>query len=317
LQEPFPRTGGLPPAPGLGLGPAGQRPGRAGPRPAGGHRATDKTTAAVSPLDLIGTSSSAAAGEASSSADTGGWTPRRRAAEPLTYPPGRQQSGHFTVTEAGSNTSSSFTVVETAVVDYALSVDPTGHDVWDETAVLDYLDQQATGTQTQTDSFTTHVEGDGPNFQPDGGAWGGLGTSSSANPFSFGLFNYNQARFALGANWTQFAWNETGQGSSSLVDNESSSSTTTAGGATTASNQTSHEDDQFSESFSYRETGSNNNGQVTVNTYSAVVQEHNAQTLDAGTTLGSSPIQGSNGGDVVHAVAHQYQTSDTDATVTQ
>src|SRR5262249_48246521 len=152
---------------------------------------------AIQPVRFVSSSATTAPGMACPLA--GGQTPS---------PPGDPQDGTYvvTITESGSEARGSFTLHQTGTASYHPAVNTSQHYAWDVSASVDYTITQDSGGTSGSDSFTDHREGDGSNIQVDGGSWGGPADSNSANPFSFGLYDYNRTRFALDANWTQFTW---------------------------------------------------------------------------------------------------------------
>jgi hypothetical protein len=224
--------------------------------------------------------------------------------------PGYTQSGHYTITitQTGSNTSDSFTLVETAVVDYDLSLNPTSQWTWDADVAFEYDFRRGTTTQTGTDGFTTTLTGSG-SIVVDGGQWGGTAEANDANPFTFGFYNYNSGHFSVAGQWDTFGWVETGHGYNSLIYGGTEAPTTTVAGQVTSSNFSVWASVYSSNSFAYLLGGSQVSASVAVGTYSLYASGLSTQSSEAVGSVVQSPTAGGSGDSVSASYESQASNS--------
>jgi hypothetical protein len=224
--------------------------------------------------------------------------------------PGYTQSGHYTITitQTGSNTSDSFTLVETAVVDYDLSLNPTSQWTWDADVTFEYDFRRGTTTQTGTDGFTTTLGGTG-TIVVDGGKWGGTAEANDGNPFTFGFYNYNSGHFSIAGQWDTFGWVETGHGYNSLIYGGTEASTVTVAGQVTSSNFSVWASVYSSNSFAYLLGGSQVSASVAVGTYSLYASGLSTQSSEAVGSVVNSPTAGGSGDSVSASYESQASNS--------
>src|SRR5262245_385415 len=237
---------------------------------------------------------------------------------PPGFGPGLTRSGHYTITitQTASNTTDGFTLVETAAVDYDLSVNPSSQYAWDATVEFAYDFTRGTDTLSGTNSFTSHIEGEGTQIIVDGGVWGGVADANDANPFSFGFYNYNLGHFSVTGVWTNYHWDEHGYGYHNAIYSGTEASSTITGSNETNAVFSVWASAYVSNSFTYSQDGSNTLGQIGISTYSLHATGSDLFTSSANGSVVTAPTVGATG-DSVSASYDYHSSSNGDYTVSQ